>query len=46
MNTRDFPPNAAAPGEPPRYTWDGIEYLEPEAFLALVRADDPSDGDG
>lgn len=43
MNTRDFPPNTAAPGEPPRHVWDGIEYLEPQAFLAMVWADDPTD---
>jgi hypothetical protein len=43
MNTRDFPPNAAGPGEPPCHVWEGIEYLRPETFLALVWADDPSD---
>jgi len=43
MNTRDFPPNVAGVGEPPRHVWDGIGYVEPQAFLALVWADDPSD---
>jgi hypothetical protein len=43
MNTRDFPPNTAAPGEPSRHVWEGIEYLEPQAFLAMVWADDPMD---
>jgi hypothetical protein len=43
MNTRDFPPTAAAAGEPSRYSWDGIEYVEPQAFMALVWADAPSD---
>lgn len=43
MNTHDFPPNAAAQGEPPRHVWEGIEYLEPQAFLAMIWADDPTD---
>ena len=43
LNTHDFPPNTAAPGEPPQYVWDGIEYVEQRAFLALVWADDPGD---
>ncbi len=43
MNTHDFPPNAAAQGERPRHVWEGIEYLEPQAFLAMIWADDPTD---
>lgn len=45
MNTRDFPPNVADAGGPARHVWNGIEYVEPQAFLALVWADDPSDAD-
>jgi hypothetical protein len=44
-NVRDFPPNITAPGDPARHVWDGIDYLEPEAFLALVWADDPTDAE-
>jgi hypothetical protein len=42
-NVRDFPPNVAGLHEPPRHVWDGIEYIEPERFLAFVWPDDPSD---
>ena len=42
-NSRDFPPNTASSGESPRHVWDGIEYLEPQAFLAMVWADDSTD---
>jgi hypothetical protein len=43
MNTRDFPPSVTTAGESPRHVWNGIEYVEPAAFLDLVWADDPSD---
>jgi hypothetical protein len=35
-NTRDFPPNVAGSGAPDRHVWDGIEYVEPGAFLERI----------
>lgn len=42
-NVRDFPANVADHGDPPRHSYFGIDYIRPQAFLAMVWADDPAD---
>lgn len=42
-NTKDFPPNIADAGSPPRHSYFGIEYLTPAAFLELVWHDSVAD---
>lgn len=42
-NTRDFPPNVAAAGQPPRHSYFGIDYLTPEDFLSMIWGDDADD---
>ena len=42
-NIRDFPPNVADPGQPPRYSYFGIDYVRSADFLEFVWGDDPLD---